>query len=194
MSKFQAGDKVKVVSCERKSYWYSDLVGKEFILLGVDKSFGPYIQENEHFGRSFFSECDIEIVQEKEQMKSEAFNLKKNPWFIRVNNKEESVATQEWLFSNGFKWIGNNPSIVRYADSKIICNVFIDGSLSPNLLKTDYIEEIHSSAQEIKLTFKTVVDSVHYPIVKSEQQLKIEELQATIEKAQQQIEQLKGLK
>lgn len=188
MSKYKTGDKVKVISCERKSYWYSDLVGKEFILLGVDKSFGPFIQENEHFGRSFFSECDIEIVQEKEQMKSEAFNLKKNPWYITFSNEEEFNLIQEWLKSNGLS--------ARYSenyDPGADC-LTLSRSAIASYIRDSVVCAKGCGAKEIKLTFKTVVDSVEYPCVKSERDLKIEELQATIEKAKQQIEQLKEIK
>lgn len=190
MSKFQAGDKVKVVSCERKSYWYSDLVGKEFILLGVDKSFGPYIQENEHFGRSFFSECDIEIVQEKEQMKSEAFNLKTNPWFIRVNGQLEFKLIQEWLKSVNF----NDVSCNYHSGIKLLTNIDAAGNIERYAMWGDNVKTKSKQAQEIKVTFKVVIDSVTFPEIKSERDLKIEELEQSIKEAQEHLNTLKVLK
>ena len=29
------------------------------------------------------------------------FDLKKDPWYIRVNSFEESIAVQKWLFEQG---------------------------------------------------------------------------------------------
>ena len=47
---------------------------------------------------------------------------------------------------------------------------------------------------EIKLNFKAVVDSVEYPVIKSERDLKIEELEQSIKEAEERLNELKGLK
>jgi hypothetical protein len=44
--------------------------------------------------------------------------------------------------------------------------------------------------KEIKLTFKTVIDSVIFPEVETEQEKKLKELEETIKKAQDQIKEL----
>lgn len=187
MPKFKAGDKVVLLKD-------MDYAVKGSILTCVD-NYSVKIDSNDFYYSSKFANTAwvnrvpqfFKLMEEKEEMQ---FDMKKEPWFIRVNNKEESKVVQEWLFTLGLKWIRDSHA-VKYLDAKIICNVFTDGVLSKNLLKTDFMEEVHSSAQEIKLTFKTVIDSVEYPVVKSEQQKKVEELEATIAQAQTQLAQLK---
>ena len=61
------------------------------------------------------------------------FDLKKDPWYIRVNSHEESIAVQKWLFEQGVVWSGMEPytafGIVGY-----ITNVFSeDDILSGNM-------------------------------------------------------------
>lgn len=130
------------------------------------------------------------VKEEKEEMK---FDMKKEPWYIRINSKAESKAVQEWLFSKGLGWTTRNaPDLtVKYENYKFICNIFTDGIVISSLLKTNSQGEIHESAKEIKPTFKAVVDSVTFPEVKTEQQKQIEELEKTILLAKQQIETLK---
>lgn len=50
-----------------------------------------------------------------------------------------------------------------------------------------------TSRKEIKLTFKTTIDSVEYPVVKSKEQIKIEELQETIDKAARELKELREM-
>ena len=56
------------------------------------------------------------------------FDLKKDPWYIRVNSFEESAAVQEWLFEQGVVWMGTEPStaigVVGY-----ITNVFSEDEI-----------------------------------------------------------------
>lgn len=190
MSKFKKGDKIKVVSSERKSYWYSDKIGQEFILLGVDKSHGPFILENENLGRSFFAESDIKLVQEKEMFDTN-FDMKSQPWFIRVNNMKEWSTVQKWLEDN----FGSAVDCSYENNIKLVTNTDSSGEIWDTPMWGSDVETKKKQAQEIKIHFKTVIDSVQYPQVETEQDKKIRELRETIEKAQKQIEDIqKGMK
>lgn len=187
---FKKGDKVKIVSCEKSTYWYADKIGKVFEVEGVSPWLGPYIYENLNQKRidlkSYLVEGDIEFVkEEKEEMQ---FDMKKEPWYIRVANEQEFNAACDWVKSKGldFKYSGNYfkglTAISNYMAS--------DGSIYEYIHRRD-VEDDLSEYKEIKLTFKTVIDSVTFPEVKTEQQKQIEELEKTILLAKQQIETLK---
>jgi hypothetical protein len=53
--------------------------------------------------------------------------------------------------------------------------------------------EIHPTAKEIKLTFKTTIDSVQYPEMETEQQVKMKQLQETIDKAARELKELREM-
>ena len=122
-----------------------------------------------------------------------SIDLKKDRWFIRVNSVEESIATQEWLFEQGFGWVGKQiirtdfsswefPQAIGFGHSP--CGGL--GQASVGWWKT-------REHEEIDLTFKQKlsVADVIYPTKESPQQAKIRELEETINKAQEQLRQLK---
>lgn len=127
------------------------------------------------------------VKEEKEEMKFDmnSFDLKTNPWWIAVRNREEYELVQNWLLENyGTKCIAEYSREFKY-----LTNTGCGGRVEKSWV-------MHGSAdkpehQEIKLNFKTVVDSVTFPEVKTEQQKQIEELEKTILLAKQQIETLK---
>lgn len=126
----------------------------------------------------------FDLVEEK-------FDVTKHPWYIRVNSPEESKAAQDWLFSQGCSW-GVGEKEYRHTGEKSITNdnggarLFWGSQASVE-------SKQEKGVPEIKLTFKTqiVVDKVVLPVVESPQQKQIRELEETIQKATQQIEQLK---
>ena len=126
-----------------------------------------------------------------------SIDLKKDRWFIRVNSVEESIAVQEWLFEQGITWCTGSSEVDTldgliktltscYGDSyKLNMYGFMwDGGE----YKTD-----NTPMLEIKLKFKQKlsVSDVIYPTKESPQQAKIRELEETINKAQEQLRQLK---
>lgn len=145
-------------------------------------------------GAYFDLDCVVKLVkEEKEEMQFDmkGFDLKTNPWFIRVNNEQEYNAARDWVKSRGldFKYSGD-----YFKGLAAISNhLYSDGRIDDYIYRCD-VEDDLSEYQEIKVTFKTVVDSVTLPEVKTEQQKQIEELEKTILLAQQQIEELKGIK
>lgn len=129
------------------------------------------------------------VKEEKEEMQfnMKGFDLKTNPWWIAVRNREEYELVQKWLLENyGAKCIAEHSREFKY-----LTNTTSGGHVEKSWV-------MHGSGdrpehQEIKLTFKTVIDSVTFPEVKTEQQKQIEELEKTILLAKQQIEELKKI-
>lgn len=119
------------------------------------------------------------------------FSVTRDAWYIRVNSPEESKAAQDWLFSQGCSW-GVGEKEYRHTGEKSLTNdnggarLFWGSQASVE-------SKQEKGVPEIKLTFKTqtVVDKVVLPVVESPQQKQIRELEETIQKATQQIEQLK---
>lgn len=126
----------------------------------------------------------------KEEKKEMQFDMHSKPWFIRVNNEQEYDAAVNWVKSKGldFKYNGG-----YFKGLAAISNYLeLDGSIDDSIYRCDIGDDL-SKYHEIKFTFKTVIDSVTFPEVKTEQQKQIEELERTILLAQQQIEELKKI-
>lgn len=136
----------------------------------------------DHEGAYFDLDCVVKLVkEEKEEMQ---FDMHSHPWYIRVANEQEYNAARDWVKSKGFDFI--------YSDSYYLgcAGICHDSKDDDRVYRLDEQEDVDSHS-EIKLTFKTVIDSVTFPEVKTEQQKQIEEPEKTILRAQQQIEELK---
>lgn len=123
----------------------------------------------------------FELVKE-----APTFNLKTSPWFIRVNNKEEFNTINEWLEVNfGARLLSVYSKYLNY-----LTNTEANGFVVNRVM---WSTEKSKGTKEIKLSIKTktTIDSVEYPEVKTQQEVDIEELEATIELAKQQILKLK---
>lgn len=126
------------------------------------------------------------VVKEGE-MKGEAFNLKTNPWLIRVTNEQEYNAARKWLDENFGYYLDTG-----YATYMVgLTNTDDYGEICSHVMWMNEDSLKSTERYEIKLSYKTVVDSVTFPEVKTEQQKQIEELEKTTLLAQQQIETLK---
>ena len=129
----------------------------------------------------------LELVKEEEEMQ---FDMKKNNWYITFSNEEEFNLVQEWLKSKGF-----SPKYSDKYDADADC--FTKAPFSDS--EDEYIRDSKScakaeGAEEIKIKFKIVIDCVTFPEVKSERNLKIEELEQSIKEAQALLNELKALK
>ena len=133
-----------------------------------------------------------ELVKNEKEIMSKW--LRENAWYIKPKNPAESEAAHKWLFEHGVEWW--NGKYVQLTEKMYLANVHTDGDISPYLMQTDNREGVHYSAQEVKIEFETIVKSVTLPSVpmKSEQEIKIEEIEDIISKAYEQIKQLKGEK
>jgi hypothetical protein len=58
------------------------------------------------------------------------FDLKKDPWYIRVNSFEESISVQNWLFEQGIGWFHTRPYTVFGVVGYITNVLSEDGILS----------------------------------------------------------------
>lgn len=122
-------------------------------------------------------------------------DLKKDRWFIRVNSVEESIAAQEWLFEQGITcWDGVDCS-VEHNLPKVLTNYWADNLINRRgfMFSSKLARFIAEPQCEIKLIFKQKlsVSDVIYPTKESPQQAKIRELEETINKAKEQLRQLK---
>lgn len=178
MSKFKAGDKVRVKSAGLQSYWYSDQIGEQYTLLKKD-------------GRNWAIkeyECGV-LVEEDIELVVPSFDLHKNPWYIRVENEEQFNLANEWLREN----FGSNLMVSYWNNVVGITNTDAAGNIwdHPMWLAERHIQE-NIFRHELKLNFKTTISSVEYPVVEieTEQQKRIRELKETIDSASKQLEEL----
>lgn len=107
-------------------------------------------------------ETILEYIGEKEMNK---FDLKTQPWWIRVNNEEESKATQEWLFEQGMTWCDGGTHIGKTC-FKYLTNYNTDGDFPAGFMwMTLPNEYCHTPDKEIKLSFETItkITNVIFP-------------------------------
>lgn len=117
------------------------------------------------------------------------FDMKTQPWFIRFSSEEEAALVDEWLEENFGEVLD------CYGEFIIgVSNTDNYGNISNyGLYWVDEVALTKTKRYEIKLNFKTIVDSVEWPSVKSEKDLKIEELEKTIAEAQKKLQELKEM-
>lgn len=123
-----------------------------------------------------------------------SIDLKKDRWFIRVNSVEESIAAQEWLFKQGLGWNGRKTLRTDFQHWEGFQKAIGSGHAycrSLGQARVGWWE--NRDHQEIKIIFKQKlsVADVIYPTKESPQQAKIRELEETINKAKEQLRQLK---
>jgi len=191
MSYFNMGDKVVCV-CKDEDSWYE--IGSEFTIRSApfrdtqDNTICYLVKEQPNNG-VYIQGSQFKLTKEEPK---QVFNIKTDPWFIRVNSEEESKVIQDWLFEQGIMW-KHSSTQHKYTEYTFILNVFSEGSIPKRLLRTNEACEIHPTAKEIKLTFKTTIDSVEYPVVETEQQIKMKQLQETIDKAARELKELREM-
>lgn len=180
MNKFKVGDKVKRT--------YGEFKGMKVGDVGIVKGLA-------HFScmtlDGYDGEHDMDKFKLVDEKESTSAWLKENKWFIRTGSPEKSKLVQEWLFEHGMKWQWYN-YFNNNTNEKLLTNTYDDGDKNNYILFA--VDSNKTNAQEIKIEFETIMKSVQLPQVlpkKTEAQLKLEELQRTIEDAQRQIAELK---
>lgn len=183
MNKFKAGDKVKVVSAERDTYWYASKIGNTYTLKSFDGE--DWVVKEIDFG--VFAACDLELVEDEKETTSKW--LRENKWFIRTGSPEKSKLVQEWLFEHGYGWFICMNNISDF-NEKYLTNTSDAEGLSKYIMHGNGYKD---PTQEIILEFQTTIKSVKLPeeAKPTAQQLKIAELEQTIQIATQQIQKLK---
>lgn len=185
MSKFKTGDEVIVVKASRPTYWYSGLIGHKFIL-SRKHGYGSWYIENSSC--DLLQEEDIELMQDEKETISKF--LRENKWFIRTGSPEKSKLVQEWLFEHGMQWAFTS-TIKNSINEKLLTNTYDSGEKNSYIMFSTSPNK--TNAQEIKIEFETIVKSVQLPEApkKTEQEVCIIELEATIAKAQEQVKKIK---
>ena len=176
---FKKGDKV-----QRTTGTYEDMIPGEIATVEAQNSVLLYLEGY----NSAHNPLNFKLVkEEKEEMQ---FDMHSHPWFIRVENEQEFNAARDWVESLGFKFEYGN----KYEEDIVAISNYLNSSreVEPVIHKNKEQDD-QSEYNEIKLTFKTVIDSATFPEVKTEQQKQIEELEKTIFLAKQQIEELKKI-
>jgi hypothetical protein len=178
---FKIGDKVIRVDGTDSECGFM-VKGKEYV---VNELGGCTIRVDGH--KWIWDVTNFEPVSKK-------FDFKSTPWFIRVDNIEESFAAQEWLFAQGVSWCNGDTKVDDVGKHSVLTNYFVDNGISKNGFMHSLNNRYNDPSKEIKLRFvqsKLVVDEAVMPEVKSAQQIKIEELEETIRKANEEIQELK---
>lgn len=177
--KFKVGDKVKRTTGDFRNvlvgciYTVSEVLSTGAIrLYGHSGSYDP----------EFF-----EIYMEKEKP---SFDLHSNPWYIRVENEEQFNLANKWLKEN----FGKHLFYPYDCRIKSLTNVCSEGYINNAVMWSDVesFSKYKDTRPEIKLTYKTSISSVEYPVVEieTEQQKRIRELKETIDSASKQLEEL----
>lgn len=142
---------------------------------------------------SWFSTSYFKLYEEEQEMKSniEQFDMKTQPWYIRVNNEEEFNLVQEWLKDNFGKCLNQ----YFKKNNMLLTNLSSNLGITDEVFWANNMDYVRSlNPKEIKFNLKIVIDSVVFPTVESEKDKQIRELQNTIELAQKQINRLKEMK
>lgn len=177
-TEFKIGDKVR-----RINHSFGDLIPGDVAV--VDKinnmngtiSLVGYLY---HYDKIYF-----EPVDNKEEIKH---FLKTQHWFIKTGSVEKSHAVQKWLFEHDFKWYFGTG--FRNNKESLLTNTCSEGNITGNLMHGP----THKSAKEILFTFETIITNVEFPIVTTAEDLKMKELQETIDNAQKQLQELRQIK
>lgn len=182
-NKFKVGDRVYCVDDSGYTEFY---VVEGAIYTVVDKWWDEC--ESDEVSIRDVTEYPNDFKLYKEEPVNQ-FDMKIQPWFIRVNNEQEFNLVQEWLKENfgtccNFKW---------YPLMKGLSNTKNEGKIFNNRVMWCDDKSLNQNSYEIKLNFKTIIDSVEWPVVESEKDRKIRELKETIEAAAKQIKELEEM-
>ena len=189
MEGFKIGARVVCVTSDCN--WYKE--GDEFIIRSApfidteDNTVCYHVKEQPNNG-VYIQGSQFKLTKEEPK---QMFNIKTDPWFIHVNSKQEFEVIQDWLEENYGKRL-----LVDYGTHmKWLTNTRHDGYINSKLLVMHGAGDPLATTprKEIKLTFKTTIDSVTFPEVETEQQIKMKQLQETIDKAVRELKELREM-
>ena len=189
MREFNIGDKVVCV-CRNDDNWYK--IGSEFTIRSdsfVDRTDDEvcYLVEEFSNNKIWIQGNHFELIKEEPK---QMFNIKTDPWFIRVNSEEEFEVIQDWLEENyGCSLITSYNPAIEY-----LTNTSCTGQTEEAFVMHGAGDPLKKKTRkEIKLTFKTTIYSVEYPVVETEQEIKMKQLQETIDKAARELKELREM-
>jgi len=185
MSNLKVGMRVKAVTDYPENNFKRISVGDFGTVTGFDEYVKDFVHVHFDNGRrEEFYDWRVEpVTEEPKQM----FNIKSDPWFIRVNSEQEFEVIQDWLEENyGCSLITSYNTAFEY-----LTNTSCWGQIEEAFVMHGRGHPLETtSRKEIKLTFKTIIDSVTFPEVESEHQIKMKQLQETIDKAARELKEL----
>lgn len=133
------------------------------------------------------------VLRFKLHEENNMFDMKKDKWFIRTPTPEISEAVQLWLFEQGFTWysFSRRANEIYHTDRKILSKSEGTGREFgfSNICDDFYLHD----AKEIKLTFKTSVASVEYPVVETEAEKELKVLEQKIQELTEQASKLRSV-
>lgn len=180
MKKFNIGDTVRLIG-DYSSHGFT--VGETCKIVGINSY--NYSVENDKGVEWYVLAEDMEPCENK---KMQQFDMKKHPWFIRIENEDQYNLAEEWLKEHYGDSCG-----VRYLHSlKVLTNTLTTGEVCSYIMWGADDSCDADPYYEIKLNFKTsiIIDSAEFPEIETEQEQRIRELKETISLAQKQIEEI----
>lgn len=125
------------------------------------------------------------------------FDLKKEGWYIATNNRAEYAAAQEYLFTQGFEWYCKGQAVSyngqeSYGETACIVHCGVDG-ISLGYSSYGWATNADNELKEIKLTFKTIVDSVEYPETVTPEQQQLAQVMQKLDDLKSEAEQLQAI-
>lgn len=181
MSGFKVGDKVKYVNAGGNFHIKDDNV---YTVLSSDNY---QVLLKEVPGIAYHNER-FKLIEEKQM-----FDMKKEKWFIRTPTPEISDAVIEWLKKEQNLKLHNlldpKTPIEKYGTEACLCGDETVKEFGVTYSESSFFEE--DGWKEIKLTFKTVVDTVEYPSAETQAQKDLKELEQQIAKLSEQAAKLR---
>lgn len=180
MNNFKLDDKIECINAG-----YENLTnGKVYTVTGGTQYWVLTISDRGT--DQWFTPTRFKLYEEKEM-----FDMKSNPWFIRINSKSEFGAVQAWLKDN----FGSAMDSAYASNMKYLTNTSCEGTVYEAYPMWGSGDPTETFRHEIKLSFvtKTSIGSVEYPEVKSPAQIELEALQEKISELQTQAEKLQSL-
>lgn len=170
MAKFKIGDIVRRITCDNEAAHGAWVLKVGTVCKVIDVLYdGTICVEAGGVPKdAFHASSYFELVKESEVF--EMFDMKKNPWYIKIT-KENFKSVQGWLRVH----YGTDLKCDYGSNMVALTNTEGNGNICPNFVM--WAAQPHEKALEIKLTYKIEVDKVEWPVVESEAQKKLRELE-----------------
>lgn len=183
--KFNVGDKVVRFRDVNERFLSKAVNGLPVTVVGVEESFdgwGDRLSFSAEDGGSGWLSYYYKPYEEKQM-----FDMKKQPWYVTVTSQKEFDAVQEWLLTN----YGSNFNAEYYNGGIVsLSNFDFTGKILDKIVWWS-AEPVKFNC-EIKLNFKTTVDSVEYPEIMDEKQIEIEKIRKEMENLTERMKKLEN--
>lgn len=181
MTSFKIGDKVERIAEEHCKM----AVGDVSTVCGVTPFGSLELLDFEGIHAS----VNFKLYEEKNM-----FDMKKDKWFIRTPTPEISEAVQLWLFEQGFGWQDDGQKVL-YKSQQFLTNTKYPHFACNYILHSNTVDKQaeENGVKEIKLTFKSSVYSVEYPVVETQAEKELKALEQKIQELTEQASKLRSV-